>query len=170
MNILQIIFFPSHDLSSFPFFYLTALLNFLNNLFCLLIFLWFLKFFLLSILMVIISQELTRVNPDRNIFSIKCGTNIYFFPLQRFGPSPSSISKYLLNCKDVISLVIRFNSFSLNLFPGLIFNVWICRLCNPQLVMRIWWRLEDISWVNIIQHFMISVEPFLFSSLSLKIG
>ena len=33
---------------------------------------------LLSILMVIISLELTRVNPDQNIFSIKCGTNIYF--------------------------------------------------------------------------------------------
>ena len=35
------------------------------------------------------SQELTRVNPDRNIFSINCGTNIYFFTLQKFGPSPS---------------------------------------------------------------------------------
>ncbi len=35
------------------------------------------------------SQELTRVNPDRNIFSIKCGTNIYFFTLQRSGPSQS---------------------------------------------------------------------------------
>ena len=23
------------------------------------------------------SQELTKVNPDRNIFSIKCGTDIY---------------------------------------------------------------------------------------------
>ena len=34
-----------------------------------------------------ISLELTRVNLDRNIFSIKCGTNIYFFfTLQRFGP------------------------------------------------------------------------------------
>ena len=49
----------------------------------------FLHFFIfLSILMVIISLELTRVNPDRNIFN-KCGTNIYFFTLQRFGPSPS---------------------------------------------------------------------------------
>ena len=27
------------------------------------------------------SQELTRVNPDRNIFSINCGTNLYFFTL-----------------------------------------------------------------------------------------
>ena len=26
------------------------------------------------------SQKLTRVNLDRNIFSIKCGANIYFFP------------------------------------------------------------------------------------------
>jgi len=30
-----------------------------------------------------ISLELTRVNLDRNIFSKKCGTNIYFFSLYR---------------------------------------------------------------------------------------
>ena len=34
------------------------------------IFFWFLLFIFLSILMVIILLELTRVNPDRNIFSI----------------------------------------------------------------------------------------------------
>ena len=41
--------------------------------------------------------ELTR---DRYIFN-KCGTNIYFFTLQRFGPSPSLNFKYsvsLLTC------------------------------------------------------------------------
>ena len=37
------------------------------------------------------SQKLTRVNPDRNKFSI---TIIYFFTLQRFGPSPSRNFKY----------------------------------------------------------------------------
>ena len=59
-----------------PFVDLTAYFKFfLNNLFCLFIFLWFLT----SILMVIISLELTRVNLDRNIFLINCGTNIYFF-------------------------------------------------------------------------------------------
>ena len=45
--------------------------------------------FLLSILMVIISLELTRVNPDRNIFSINVELTSTFFTLQRFGSSPS---------------------------------------------------------------------------------
>ena len=84
----QNIFFPSHDLSSFPFcpFY-SPFKFFLNNLFCSFIFLWF----LISSLMVIISLELTRVNLDQNIFSIKCGTKskIYFFTVQRVGPSSS---------------------------------------------------------------------------------
>ena len=41
--------------------------------------------------MLIITLELTRVNPDRNIFSIQCGTNIYFFfSTDRFGPSSST--------------------------------------------------------------------------------
>ena len=52
--------------------------HFLNNIFHLFIFLWFLNIFLLSILMVTISLDLTRFNPDRNIFSIKCGTNTCF--------------------------------------------------------------------------------------------
>ena len=45
--------------------------------------------------MVIISLELTWVNPDQNIFSInvELRTNIYFFTLQRFGPSPSPTFK-----------------------------------------------------------------------------
>ena len=45
----------------------------LNNLFCLfnyLLVVFYIFLFFLSILMVIISLELTRVNPDRNIFSI----------------------------------------------------------------------------------------------------
>ena len=56
-----------YNLSSFSLYPLFIL----NNLFCLFIFLWFFSFFIfLSILMVIISLELTRVNRDRNIFSI----------------------------------------------------------------------------------------------------
>ena len=39
--------------------------------------------------MVIIPLELTRVNPDRNIFSINVELTSTFFTLQRFGPSPS---------------------------------------------------------------------------------
>ena len=38
---------------------------------------------------VIVSLELTRVNPDRNIFSINVELTSTFFTLQRFGPSPS---------------------------------------------------------------------------------
>ena len=50
-----------------------------------------------------LSLELTRINPDWNIFSIKCGTNIYFF-LQRFGlssssSSPSTLKNYEKNIK-----------------------------------------------------------------------
>ena len=46
--------------------------------------------------MVIILLKLTRVNPDRNIFSINVElTNIYFFTLKRFGPSPSPNVKYI---------------------------------------------------------------------------
>ena len=40
--------------------------------------------------------ELTRVNPDLNIFSIKCGTNIYFVKSMRFGPSSSHNFKEIL--------------------------------------------------------------------------
>ena len=35
------------------------------------------------------SFELTRVNPDRNIFSINVELTSTFFSLQKFGPSPS---------------------------------------------------------------------------------
>ena len=56
----------------FPYAHLTAQIFILNNLFCLFScdFLQIFKYFFLSILMVIISLELTRVNSDRNIFSI----------------------------------------------------------------------------------------------------
>ena len=71
---LQINFFPSHNMSSFPFFPAIWQPEFL---FWRIFFVWlfscdFLQFlqFFLSNLMVIISLELTRANPDRNIFSI----------------------------------------------------------------------------------------------------
>ena len=35
------------------------------------------------------SQELSRVNPNQNIFSINVELTSTFFTLQRFGPSPS---------------------------------------------------------------------------------
>ena len=71
MNICKLSFFPSHGLSWFPFVHLAA------QFFLFVYFLVFVNFF--YILMVIISLELTRINhQDQNIFSIKCGTNIYF--------------------------------------------------------------------------------------------
>ena len=76
MNICKLSFFHLMIWVHFPFVHFIAHFKILlNNLFCWFIFLWFLT----SILMVIISLELTRVNLDRNVFSIKCGTTIYFF-------------------------------------------------------------------------------------------
>ena len=64
--------------------HLTAQIFILNNLFCL----------FLSILMVIISLELTRANPDRNIFLINVELTSTFFTLQRFGPNFKSTFIY----------------------------------------------------------------------------
>ena len=58
---------------------------------------WFLTiFYFLSILIVIISLELTRVNPDQNMFLINVELTSTFYKLQRFGPSPSPNLKWLL--------------------------------------------------------------------------
>ena len=54
--------------------------------------------------MVIISLELTRVNPDRNIFSINVEPTSSFFTLQRFGPSIS------LNFKLVTHVIQSYHS------------------------------------------------------------
>ena len=61
-------------------------------------------------MIVIISLELTRVNPDRNIFSINVELTSTFFSLPRFGPSPSPNFKSLIhfcspfqNCNEVVS-------------------------------------------------------------------
>ena len=48
--------------------------------------------FFLSILMVMLSLELTR---PKYVFN-KCGANIYFFTLQRFGSSPSPSGRYII--------------------------------------------------------------------------
>ena len=45
------------------------------------------------------SQELTRDQPRPKYIFNKCGTIIYFFTLQRFGPSPSRNFRYsLVSC------------------------------------------------------------------------
>ena len=75
---LQIIFFPSQIFVLFPYVHLTAQIFILDNLFVYLLGI-FTFFIFLSILMVIISLELTRVNPDRNIFSINVELTSTFY-------------------------------------------------------------------------------------------
>ena len=71
MNICKLSFFHLIIWVLFPYVHLTAQIFILNNLFvCLYSCDFYIYYFFLSILMVIISLELTRVNPDRNIFSI----------------------------------------------------------------------------------------------------
>ena len=59
--------------------------------------------------MVIISLELTRVNPNRNIFSIIQEMLDLLFTLQRFGPSPSPNILNLFNMLNVNN--VRMESF-----------------------------------------------------------
>jgi len=81
VNICKLSFFYLMIWVCFPFVHLTA--HFFFNYLFFIIFLWFKKNFFLSILMVIISLELTRVNPDRNIFSINVELISTFFTLYR---------------------------------------------------------------------------------------
>ena len=63
----------------------------------------------------------------------KCGTNIYFFTLQRFGPSPSpnfkyasKISAFYLNFKTKRSHVQSFVSLSVKLYPSIfLLKKWV---------------------------------------------
>ena len=72
VNICKLSFFHLIIWVRFPCVHLKDKIFILNNLFCLFVFLWFLRNLkkFLSIWMVIIYLERTRVNPDRNIFSI----------------------------------------------------------------------------------------------------
>ena len=71
VNICKLSFFHLIIWVLFPYVHLTAQIFILNNLFvCLSSCDFYIYLFFLSILMVIISLELTRVNTDRNIFSI----------------------------------------------------------------------------------------------------
>ena len=77
----------------------------------------FLHFFK-SILMVIISLELTRVNPDRNIFSINAELTSTFILYLQFGPSPSPNFKFTRiyclqwnSCESKISFVKKHPGF-----------------------------------------------------------
>ena len=73
------LFFPYHALNSFPLCPFDGPFFFENNLF----------YFLVVILIVAMSLELSRINPDRNIFSINVELTSTLFTLQRFGPSPT---------------------------------------------------------------------------------
>ena len=61
-----------------------------------------------SLFLTFVTEKISRTDdgqPRPKYFFNKCGTNIYFFTLQRFGPSPSPNFKaiYLLfTCKLVI--------------------------------------------------------------------
>ena len=79
----------------FPYIHLTAQISILYILFCLFIFLWFFIFFLDFDGYYIVRTDEGQPRP-KYIFN-KCGTNIYLFTLQRFGPSST-----LPNFKSII--------------------------------------------------------------------
>jgi len=74
----------------------------LNNLFCLFIFLWFFTFFFIDFDGYYIVRTDEGQPRQKYIFN-KCGTNIYFFTLQRFGPSPSPNFKSHIIIGSIIS-------------------------------------------------------------------
>ena len=92
---MQIIFSPTHDLSSFfPFVHWIAQFFFIF----LFVFLWFLTFFLIDFDgYYIVRTDDGRPRP-KYIFN-KYGRNNYFFNLQRFGPSASPNFKYKYTVK-----------------------------------------------------------------------
>ena len=89
---MQIIFFPSHDLSSF-FFWRPIVFD---NLFCSLILLWFYSYFLLSISMVIIRLNWRGSTQNKIYFQKNVELTSAFFTLQRFGPSLSPNFKIII--------------------------------------------------------------------------
>jgi len=124
VNICKLSFFHLIIWVRFPYVYLTDQIFILNNLFCLFIFLWFLTniflYFFLSILMSIISLELTRVNPDRNIFSINVeltSTFLLYRGLVSFPQIPRLLNPPLpFNNLNTINLKNHVNSKFLNVF------------------------------------------------------
>ena len=90
MNIGKLSFFHLIIWVRYPFVHSTIQIFILNNLFCLFIFLWFFTIF--YSFFDIDGYYIVRTNegqPRPKYIFNKCGTNIYFFTLQRFGPSPS---------------------------------------------------------------------------------
>ena len=123
MNICNLSFFHLTIWVRFPYDHLKTQIFILNNLFCLFIFLWFFTNFFLSILMVIISLELTRVNPDRNIFSINVKLTSALYTLQKFGLSPSPNFKAWIIISTYIYLPSTYSGFHMPvLFKNLYFS------------------------------------------------
>ena len=98
----------------FLYVHLTAQIFILNNLFCLFMFLWFLTNIFLYFFIdfdgyYIVGTDEGQPGP-KYIFN-KCGTNIYFFTLQRFGPSPSPNFKvknmFLRNTKTLKNQILK---------------------------------------------------------------
>ena len=71
------------------------------------IFLWFLtNFFCLSSLIVLLSLELTRVNPDRNIFSINVElTSTFFYSTEVCSITITEFKNLMWSCLAVLRLI-----------------------------------------------------------------
>ena len=95
--------------------------------------------------MVIISLELTRVNPDWNIFLIKCETKPYFFISMRFGSSSKFLILILTKWNWLIVLMCYINWFN---FDWLV--ILIDLLDDINLLIR-WFLLIDWLWLLYVE-------------------
>ena len=96
VNICKLSFFHLIIWVCFPYVHLTAQIFILNNLFCfvyLLVISYIFQFFFDFDGYYIVRTD--EGQPRLKYIFNKCGTNIYFFTLQRFGPSPSPNFKFL---------------------------------------------------------------------------
>jgi len=91
VNICKLSFFHLIIWVRFPYVHLSAQI-FILNIFCLFVYLlvifYIFKFFFIDFYGYYIAKTDEGQPRPKYIFN-KCGTNIYFFTLQRFGPSPS---------------------------------------------------------------------------------
>ena len=95
--------------------------------------------------MVILSLELTRVNPDWNIFLIKCETKPYFFISMRFGSSSKLLILILTKWNWLIVLMCYINWFN---FDWLV--ILIDLLDDINLLIR-WFLLIDWLWLLYVE-------------------
>ena len=108
--------------------------------------------------MVIISLELTRVNPDRSTFSINVELTSTFFTLQRFGPSPSPNFKFMFFISEKgkespLNLIIRI--LMLKIVYGMSrLTVIIRKQSNRKTTLLQWWSVFDFCFSrNLSNHY-----------------